>query len=492
RRWLEFIYAALIERNSYVQNANEITDCELLLNDIPLFEVTPIQKRWSDYLSDNDVAVIEGYKLDILVRCGFRILRGNLLNAAKYGVWSFHHGDNRINRGGPAGFWETMENWPETGSVLQILTEDLDNGKVLCRSFSCTNDMSVADNRSNYYWKSLFLLPRKMKELYDSEEKEFFARLEAQNKNPEFYSERLYTPPSNLKLAKLVSKKIWKKTTRIIASKLWFDQWILMFHIKEEFSSALWRYKPIMPPKDRFWADPHVVYRDGRYYIFIEEYLYSTGKGHISLIVMDADGNYTEPELLIEKPYHLSYPSVFEFENNYYMIPESTSNRTIELYKCVEFPRKWKFHMNLMENVSAVDTTLIFHNDKWWMFTNVKEHESIANWDELFLFSSQDLFSKNWRPHPRNPVVSDCKTARPAGNLFYMNGSLYRPSQNCSRKYGYGFNISEITAFDETDYSESLVSQVQPNWSTRITGTHTFNRVESLHIIDALYRRRRF
>lgn len=491
RKILEIVYAKLIERNISLPDVDKQTSCEKILKDCTVIKTKTRRTKWSDYFYDNDINTIHKFNIDVFIRCGFGILRGDILRSAKYGVWSFHHGDNFSNRGGPAGFWESMESWPETGSILQILTEDMDNGKVLYRSYSCTNNMSVKDNRSNYFWKSLSFMERKMRELYYMGENKFFEKVADDNRHPIFYSERLYTKPTNRELAKLTFKKVIEKTKLLYTNKFFLDQWILMFHLKSEFSSSLWRYKKIIPPKDRFWADPHVLYRDKKYFIFLEEYIYSTQKGHISLITMDANGVYSEPKTILDKPYHLSYPFVFEHENDLYMIPDSLSNRTIELYKCVEFPNKWEFQVNLMENIKAVDTTILYHNNKCWMFTNLIENDGASSWDELFLFYADDLFCNDWKPHPQNPIVSDCKSARPAGKIFYENGGLYRPSQNCSHRYGYGFNISEITVLNENNYAEDIVSRVKPNWDKRIIGTHTFNRVHSLHIIDAIYRRRR-
>jgi hypothetical protein len=264
-----------------------------------------------------------------------------------------------------------------------------------------------------------------------------------------------------------------------------------MFHLNNTFSSALWRYKKLIPPKDRFWADPHIMFRDGKYYIFIEEYIYRTRQGHISVIVMDERGIHSAPEIVLATPDHLSYPFVLEHERECYMIPESIATKTVGLYRCLEFPHKWELQMNLMENVRAVDATVVFHNGKWWLFANIVESDGGSTCDELFLFSSRDLISDRWQSHPLNPIVSDCKRSRPAGKIFSHDGRLYRPSQNCSARYGYGFNVSEIVALDEANYAEVLVSSVTPGWDKNIIGTHTFNRVNRLHVIDALYRRRR-
>ena len=107
------------------------------------------QKQWSDYFDESDVDKIRDFKIDVLIRSGFGILRGSILDTAKYGIWSYHHGDSELNRGGPAAFWESMQSAPVTGSMLQILSEDLDNGEVLCRSYSCTETLSVQDNKNN-------------------------------------------------------------------------------------------------------------------------------------------------------------------------------------------------------------------------------------------------------------------------------------------------------------------------------------------------------
>ena len=164
RRVLEILYSGLIERKTYLPDATKRVNCEALLGNIPTLKVKTVQTKRSDYFQDGDIKTIREHNLDILVRCGFGILRGAILGSAKYGIWSYHHGDNRINRGGPSGFWESMENWNETGSILHILTEDLDNGKVLYRSYTRTANMSVKDNKSRNLWRSVSFMTRKMEE----------------------------------------------------------------------------------------------------------------------------------------------------------------------------------------------------------------------------------------------------------------------------------------------------------------------------------------
>jgi hypothetical protein len=492
RKILEVLYDNLIDRSSSLSDCNELKDSKTILDkNIHIINVLPTMKKHSDQFSVEKLEEIKNQNLDVLIRLGFRILRGDILSAAKFGVWSFHHGDNVVNRGGPAGFWESMQNWPETGSILQILSEDLDNGKVLYRSYSCTEKFSCKDNVNNFFWKSLHFIPRKLNELHSSGEDAFFKKVEAENQHPSFYSNRLYSSPTNSELAGLTFNKLVEKFKHLLTNSKQFNQWILMFDLRSDISSSLWRYKKILPPKEKFWADPHVLFKDGYYYIYLEEYLYSTGKGHISLLIMDEKGNYSEPTVVIEKPYHLSYPYVFEQNGETYMIPESVENKTVELYRCVGFPDKWEFVKNLMENVSLLDATLLQHAGKWWLFANGGEQIGASSWDELFLFSADDFKSENWKAHPQNPIISDCKRARPAGAIFKKGTNIYRPSQNSSHTYGYGFNLNVIKTLNEFEYKETCVSQVTPDWDNNIVATHTFNHVNQLSIIDAQIKRKR-
>lgn len=472
-------------------NAFEAKKLSELLPDVERLLVHPKQTKFSDYISSSDVEQIRAGDPDVLIRFGFRILRGEILNCAKYGVWSYHHGDNRINRGGPAGFWEVFEHWPSTGSVLQILSEDLDGGTVLCRSHSLTDALLVGRNKSNFYWKSLSFIPRMLKRLADIGAEEFFRRIDQENQHPEFYSQRLYTSPTNYQMLCLAMKHYSSYLRSKISIFFYLEQWILLFSFKKnnEMSTSFWRFKQLTPPKDRFWADPFVVFHDGTYFIFLEELIYSQGLGHISYVTLDKTGKYSQPIPIIEADYHLSYPYVFEHEHEYYLIPESSGNRSVDLYKCTQFPDQWEQVQTLMRDVAAVDATVLWHQGKWWMFVNIRENEGASSLDELFLFYSPTLLSDEWTPHAANPIVSDVSSSRPAGKIFMRNGQMYRPSQNCSHRYGYGIKIQHIELLSENEYREQCVSEIKPNWDPKILATHTLNCEAGLTVIDGVLKR---
>jgi hypothetical protein len=464
-----------------------------LLPDVPLIAVRPVQTEFCDSLTDEDVAAIDSYHLDVLIRMGFRILRGKVLECARFGVWSYHHGDNRVNRGGPAGFWEVLLGWPETGSTLQILTDDLDAGLVLSRSSSRTDPVSFRRSRNNLYWKTLSLLPRKLEQLHRLGGEQFMALTKEENAAPSFYSNRLFSAPRNLELARLLPRSFFRYARKKLRQLFYFDQWCLLFAIgrTEGVSTSLRRYSEMLPPKDRFWADPFVLLRNGTYYVFIEEYLYATRKGHIACFILDETGEWTEPKTVLERPYHLSYPFIFEYQGQTYMLPESAKNGTIELYRCVEFPERWEHAAVLMKDVYAVDATLHQVDGLWWMFVNIRENDGASSWDELFLYSSADPLGNTWIPHPANPVVSDVKSARPAGQIFVANKRLYRPSQDGSPGYGKAVKINRIESLTPTEYTEVCVTTIEPNWDPTLTGVHTLNFDGRVTVSDERKRRRR-
>ena len=174
------------------------------------------------------------------------------------------------------------------------------------------------------------------------------------------------------------------------------------FGKNEEPSKTIYKFKKIIPPKNKFWADPFVLKEGEEYYVFFEEYLRSTKKGNISFFKIDRKGNYSKPEIVLDKDYHLSYPFIFKEKDTFYMIPETRANNSIELYKCIEFPNKWELEKTLMDDVQAVDTTILKKDDTFWMFTSIRENKGASTADELFLFSTKDFKSDKWKPHPQS------------------------------------------------------------------------------------------
>jgi hypothetical protein len=168
-----------------------------------------------------------------------------------------------------------------------------------------------------------------------------------------------------------------------------------------------------------------------------------------------------EPEVVLSRSYHLSYPFIFEYEGEMFMIPETSENRSIEVYRATEFPSRWVLHKTLLDDVIAADTTLYQEGETWWMWTSLAR-EGEPNYDELSVYFAADPLGP-WTSHPMNPVVSDCRCARMAGKLFRDKQSrLIRPAQNCENEYGASLLFCEVIELTKTRYLERVVDTRTP------------------------------
>ena len=453
-------------------------------NSIDKLSVEVNQKKYFDYFKDDDISKIKEYKLDVILRFGFNILKSDILHVAKYGIWSFHHADNNINRGGPPAFWEVMNKNLKTGVILQRLNDDLDNGFIIDRTWTMTDSASVFRNLNIISWKSHIIMIRNLEKLYNN--RDIFFNIEA--KELSFYSHPLYMLPTNkemiLNSIGILSNYIKLFNSKFLDNKRWHIRY--KENINKSFEMSLFRYKTLKAPsKDLFWADPFVIDKDNISFLFFEEYDYSLKKGHLSVMEYDLKTkSFLTPKIIIDEKYHLSYPFIFEKDSEYYIIPESHENKTIDLYKCIKFPYCWKKEKTLLGDIIAVDTTPFFYNNKWWIFTNVIKEQDFPHHDDMYLYYCDDILNDKWISHPKNPIVSDVSNARCAGKIFEHNGDIYRPSQNCEGHYGKSININKIVILNEFEYKEKKIDEITSDFDDDLDSIHTFNFSNNMSVVD--------
>jgi hypothetical protein len=466
-----------------------VQDVSSLLAGVPVVDVVPRQTRNTDVFEDADVARIRDARVDVLVRLGFRILRGDILNAARYGIWSWHHGDNTRYRGGPPCFWEVMEGEPVTGTILQRLTEALDDGEVLYRSWGSTNVNSVLRSSLQPYWKGAEFLARALRDVQLG-----LPTHEARPPIP--YNHRLYVAPSNREmlagLSRLAGRRLRSKWQSLTSVEQWFLAWRRTPGVPDESHEpdlSPYRFRPIYPPRDRFWADPFLLRANGALYVVFEDLPFDTHRGVISALEMGPQGPVGEARVVLSRDYHLSYPFVFTWRGQQWMIPETADVNRVELYRAVRAPDEWQLESTLMEGAPLADCTLAEIGDRWWMFAN-SAAPGASFWDELHLFHASSPLGP-WTPHRRNPVVSDVRSSRPAGALFRRGDAWYRPSQDSAGGYGSAANIMRILRIDTEEYEEERVGKLLPLWQPGLNGVHTINALGGLTVIDARRRIRR-
>jgi hypothetical protein len=234
-------------------------------------------------------------------------------------------------------------------------------------------------------------------------------------------------------------------------------------------------------PRDRFFADPFAIERDGRTFLFFEQLRYARGLGEIAWAELLPDGRLGAPEIALERPWHLSYPFLFEHEEALYLLPESGSVRRVELYRCVEFPGRFEPCATLLDGVAAFDPTLHRAGDRLWLFAAVAPAGG-NSYAELHAFHARELTGP-WTPHPENPLVSDARSGRPAGAIFRRGDAWVRPAQDCAREYGAAIRFQRIVRLDQTGYAEEECAALLPT-KRRQVGIHTVNRAGAVTAFD--------
>jgi hypothetical protein len=402
---------------------------------------------------------------------------------ARYGVWRFFFGAERAHAESLAGWREVAEGAPVTGSGVKVRLRRGSPPRLAYQSWSRTYPLSAERNRARLLRKSAEFPWRALRELHRSGEGWLEqCRLVREGEARSF---------SELDLLRTASRVGARALRRGLEKALHVEQWLIAFRFGPPLPIApdLEGYVRMVPPADRIWADPFAIEKNGRYFVYFEELPFAAGKGHISMVEVKRDGTWSAPRRVLERDYHLSYPFLVELEGELYMIPESAQNAAVEAYRCVDFPARWKLERRLIEGARLVDATLHHGFGRWWLFANSAAGGTALFDDELCIFHAERLFG-HWQPHARNPVKSDTRSARPAGQLFWHAGALHRPAQICAPRYGAGLSINRVLRLTPQDYAERQLQRVLP--APGLLGLHTVNRAGELTVVDAFTRRHRF
>lgn len=254
-------------------------------------------------------------------------------------------------------------------------------------------------------------------------------------------------------------------------------------------AAAVWRaggfdgmpLYPLAPESPmRFLADPFALWRGGRLHIFVEAYDYRTRRGAIDVLLLDAAFAVTERRRVLDEPWHLSYPIVFEAEGDIWMLPEAHRSGALTLYRAVDFPGRWARAAVLALDAPPVDATPFRHEGLWWLaYSPAKSGPALH-------LAWADRLAGPWHPHPGNPVRRDAEGARPGGTPVMVDGALVLPVQDCGRTYGGGLRPLTITTLTPDRFVATLGSALAiPAALAPFTeGLHTLSAAGPVTLID--------
>lgn len=222
-------------------------------------------------------------------------------------------------------------------------------------------------------------------------------------------------------------------------------------------------------------ADPFLIRKAGLWHMFLEV---KPARGQPAAIAhaTSADGRAWDYHgTVLKEPFHLSYPYVFQWENEFFMIPETLDAGAIRLYRADPFPARWRLEGDLIRGTYADPTPFRAH-DRWWLFACPRPWQH----DVLHLYSAERI-SGPWRPHAENPLIhGDASRARPGGRVIQVDGRWIRWAQDCHTSYGHSLRAFEILELTPHSYREREL----PASPVLQPGQETWNHA-GMHHLDA-------
>lgn len=430
--------------------------------------------------SDHEAGKVMALGLDVLVYCGRPVLLGALATAATHGVIAGQHRAGTSTHPSSSGFQEAYASEDHTeflilhpsraGAGAQVLRR----GSIATKYFYLLNQAELIERQSLHLY--LVLRHLVVNGALPAASPPAQSPVAASGNSPKSPTTRRLLHYS----VRLGSRLASRCVDYLLGRRY---RWNVAFCKGGWKNLDMSLATVIGNPKGRFLADPFLVSRDGRDYCFVEDYDEQARKGAISAYEITG-GKVTRLGEVLNEPFHMSFPFLFEYEGQLYMCPETSEANEIRVYKSVEFPLKWELAKILMAKTSAVDTVIFPQAGCWWMLTGIRLGEIGDFGSEMFAFSAASPLSDRWTAHRGNPLVSDANGGRNAG--FLRDGDIvYRPGQ-CQGfdLYGKSIVINRIDTLDADTYEEVAIAKVVPPLFDGIKGAHHIHSNGHLTVFD--------
>ena len=237
------------------------------------------------------------------------------------------------------------------------------------------------------------------------------------------------------------------------------------------------QFRIIKSTRKEWYADPFCVQDNDNYYIFCESFDLKKGKGRIGVFDYKKD-SFSKCNIIIDEPFHMSYPNVFKIKDNWYMIPEICESSELRLYKAESFPYKWSLLKVLMKGVKYVDST----------FCTSKGRTELLCYDisnKPFKLKKYAIDYNTWDLTFLNEISDFSMVYRPGGNStdgFFI-------SQYNQNYYGQGLVFTKDPFLSRLSSDYQLISTENIACGKKYFGIHTLNSSLSFSTIDLLHKK---
>jgi len=470
-------------------------------NDV--FLTKQFRKSFYSYTSFVDSEGAKKQDFDLLLRVsGLCIEKGEILNSySRLGVLSLHHGNNILNRGGPVGFWEVF--WgEESGITAQILTPELDGGKVVSRGRIRTIPNPTANSaniirHTSAVLQAAFAIIASKSFFTNSSNHKFIQELEVCSRN-------IFKEPSVILRFFISSKTLFNslfallfiRIPRYIYAKYRnpYEKWGISLTKNYNKRLGSWtRIYPLncKPGSDDWVADPFFINLGGIDYLLFEYYSWSKRKGSIGYSRINhfysedkSDLQISSSGILLENEYHLSYPYAFNVRNESFFIPENNVNgaNLYRIRKTDENVLTSVMVKNLLKGYCIDPTYVRLKGFDYLFLTHLGE-----TGNTLHLFFCKDITKDELIMHPSSPLCVDHSLGRSAGRIFIESEDeniIIRPSQIMKESYGRGILLSRYKVDEGECRLLGVQKKIKPPRGSLYSHIHHIDHLNGITAID--------
>ncbi|EPF2246047.1 glucosamine inositolphosphorylceramide transferase family protein [Citrobacter werkmanii] len=276
------------------------------------------------------------------------------------------------------------------------------------------------------------------------------------------------------------------KIKRIIKMLFYHESWDIM--ILKDHGSHLFPDNTLeilsktaaqqLKKKYTFQADPFIIEKDDKLYVFYEAFSFRNSKGTLRCRVLDPELTEIDDvklEGFDDLKCHLSFPFLIHIDDQLFMIPESSERKEVILFQSVEFPVRWKKVKVLISGTEVTDNVFLTINETCYLLSTTMNNE-------IIIHSAENIYGQWQRITPSLKVSNPHH--RGAGAPYAVDNKMYFLTQECTPEtYGKSIYIKELVTLSNTVFDESLIEKINSSIN-HSDGVHTLNFSNNYIVYD--------
>lgn len=233
------------------------------------------------------------------------------------------------------------------------------------------------------------------------------------------------------------------------------------------------------PYRDRWFADPFIYkVTEQEIVVFVEECPMENPKGIICELVIDRRTmRLKERHVMLELDTHLSYPAIICYEGKDYVYPENGASGKLNIYEYDTVNHKLVNPVCILEEAVA-DATILELGGRFYMSATKYPDTQ----EKAYLYESDSLFGP-FGPIANVPFQTESRCSRQGGNWLVVEDMIYRPAQDCEKKYGGALTIMKSKKLSN-NYHEEETFHLEPVEGKYNLGLHTLNCLDGICVVD--------